>query len=136
MAIIETRDLSFRYDEESGLALDGVNLAIEEGEFVAVLGGNGCGKSTLAKHFNSILLPVGVRANGESFYFDIHEKAHGPHGLVAGMTGSGKSEMVQSWILSMALQFSPQDVSFVLIDFKGTGLLLPCGHTSRWIGGK
>ena len=40
------------------------------------------------------------------------------------MTGSGKSEMVQSWILSMALRFSPKDVSFVLIDFKGTGLLL------------
>ena len=38
MAIIETRDLSFRYDEQSGLALDGVNLSIEEGSFTAVLG--------------------------------------------------------------------------------------------------
>ena len=70
-------------------------------------------------------VPIGVRAGGDAFLFDIHEKKHGPHGLVAGMTGFGKSEMVQSWILSMALTFSPQAVSFVLIDFKGTGLLLP-----------
>lgn len=73
----------------------------------------------------SMAVPIGVKAGGDPFFFDIHEKKYGPHGLVAGMTGSGKSEMVQSWILSMALQFSPQDVSFVLIDFKGTGLLLP-----------
>lgn len=73
----------------------------------------------------SMAVPIGVRANGEAFLFDIHEKKHGPHGMVAGMTGSGKSEMVQSWILSMALKFSPRDAAFVLIDFKGTGLLLP-----------
>ena len=59
MAIIETRDLSFRYDEQSGLALDGVNLSIEEGSFTAVLGHNGSGKSTFAKHLNAILLPTG-----------------------------------------------------------------------------
>jgi len=59
MSIIETRDLSFRYDEEGGLALDGVNIAIDEGSFTAVLGHNGSGKSTLAKHLNAILLPSG-----------------------------------------------------------------------------
>ena len=73
----------------------------------------------------SMAVPIGVRAGNEPFVFDIHQSRHGPHGLVAGMTGSGKSEMAQSWILSMALRFSPQQVSFVLIDFKGTGLLLP-----------
>ena len=73
----------------------------------------------------SMAVPIGVRADGQPFLFDIHEKKCGPHGLVAGMTGSGKSEMVQSWILSMALAFPPQAVSFVLIDFKGTGLILP-----------
>ena len=36
-----------------------LNLTVEQGSFVAVLGGNGCGKSTLAKHFNAILLPCG-----------------------------------------------------------------------------
>lgn len=44
---------------------------------------------------------------------------------MAGMPGSGKSEMAQSWLLSLAVQFSPQDVAFVLVDFKGTGLILP-----------
>lgn len=75
--------------------------------------------------YKSLAVPIGVKTNGDTFGFDIHEKKHGPHGLVAGTTGSGKSEMVQSWILSMAIHFSPMDVSFVLIDFKGTGLILP-----------
>ena len=70
-------------------------------------------------------VPIGIDETGEAFVFDINEKSMGPHGIVAGMTGSGKSEMVQSWILSMAVNFSPYDVSFVLVDFKGTGLLLP-----------
>lgn len=78
-----------------------------------------------AKPHKTMAVPIGIRANGEPFMFDIHEKQHGPHGLVAGMTGSGKSEMVQTWILSMAMNFAPEDVSFVLIDFKGTGLILP-----------
>ena len=60
--ILETKDLHFRYDEEEGpspVVLDGVDLQIEEGTFVAVLGHNGSGKSTLAKHMNAILLPTG-----------------------------------------------------------------------------
>ena len=73
----------------------------------------------------SMAVPIGVTENGSDFVFDIHEKAYGPHGIVAGMTGSGKSEMVQSWILSMCVQFPPSAVNFVLIDFKGTGLILP-----------
>ena len=61
-AILETKDLHFRYDEEEGpspVVLDGVNLQIQAGTFVAVLGHNGSGKSTLAKHMNAILLPTG-----------------------------------------------------------------------------
>ena len=61
--IIKTEDLHFSYPApEEGttpVVLDGVSLDIEEGSFVAVLGHNGCGKSTLAKHFNAILLPSG-----------------------------------------------------------------------------
>lgn len=75
--------------------------------------------------YRSMSVPIGVLPNNELFYFDIHEKKHGPNGVVAGMVGSGKTEMMQSWILSMAVNFSPQDVSFVLVDFKGTGLLRP-----------
>ena len=82
MAIIDTRDLSFRYDEQSGLALDGVNLSIEEGSFTAVLGHNGSGKSTFAKHLNAILLPTGgtvwvggIDTKEESRLFDIRKTA-------------------------------------------------------------
>lgn len=78
-----------------------------------------------AKTSNSFAVPIGIDENGEKFYFDIRDGKHGVHGLVGGMSGSGKSEMLQSWLLSMAMNFSPQDVSFVLIDFKGTGLITP-----------
>ena len=60
--IIQTEQLTFAYTGAEGVAplvLDGVDLQIEAGSFVAVLGHNGCGKSTLAKHFNAILLPSG-----------------------------------------------------------------------------
>ena len=61
--IIKAEHLAYTYpglDEESGVVVfEDMNLTVEEGSFVAVLGGNGCGKSTLAKHFNSILLPTG-----------------------------------------------------------------------------
>ena len=55
-------------------------------------------------------------------YLNLHEKAHGPHGLIAGTTGSGKSETIQSYILSLAVNFHPHDVAFLLIDYKGGGM--------------
>ncbi len=66
--------------------------------------------------------PIGVDTNGEVFCLDLHEKFHGPHGLVAGMTGSGKSEFIITYILSMAVNYHPDEVAFVLIDYKGGGL--------------
>ena len=61
LAFIEIEDLCFAYPSVHGekrMALDHVNLSVDEGEFVAVLGTNGSGKSTLAKHLNAILLPT------------------------------------------------------------------------------
>lgn len=75
--------------------------------------------------------PIGIMAGNKIFSLDIHEKAHGPHGLVAGTTGSGKSELLQTWVLSMCVTYHPHDVSFVLIDYKGGGmanLLEPLPH--------
>lgn len=71
---------------------------------------------------NSLAAPVGINEYGELFKLDLHEKAHGPHGLIAGMTGSGKSEFIITFILSMAVNFHPDEVQFVLIDYKGGGL--------------
>ena len=66
--------------------------------------------------------PIGVDKNRELFKLDLHEKSHGPHGLIAGMTGSGKSEFIITYILSMAINYSPNEVNFILIDYKGGGL--------------
>lgn len=66
--------------------------------------------------------PIGVDSNGGPFYLDLHERTHGPHGLVAGMTGSGKSEFIITYILSLAVNYHPDEVAFILIDYKGGGL--------------
>lgn len=71
---------------------------------------------------NSLAVPIGVTSDGDYFTLDLHEKFQGPHGLVAGMTGSGKSEFLLTYILSLAVSFHPDEVSFVLIDYKGGGL--------------
>ncbi len=73
----------------------------------------------------SLAAPVGVKAGGEVFSLDIHEKYHGCHGLVAGTTGSGKSEFLQAYILSMMINYSPNEVAFVLVDFKGGDMARP-----------
>lgn len=75
-----------------------------------------------SKIFESMAAPLGINAKNEVVFLDLHEKAHGPHGLVAGTTGSGKSEILQSYILSCALRFHPYEIGFVIIDFKGGGM--------------
>ena len=70
----------------------------------------------------SLEAAVGVDTMGEVFRLDLHEKYHGPHGLVAGMTGSGKSEFIITYILSLAVNYHPNEVAFILIDYKGGGM--------------
>ncbi len=72
----------------------------------------------------SLRAEVGVDEQGDLMFLDLHEKYHGPHGLIAGTTGSGKSEFIITYILSMCINYSPDDVSFILIDYKGGGLAL------------
>ena len=84
-SFIEANRISFSYPSYEGeipsLVLDGVDVSIEEGEFVAVLGHKGSGKSTLAKHFNAILVPTegsvsvsGISTAEESKLFEIRQE--------------------------------------------------------------
>lgn len=71
---------------------------------------------------HNLSVPIGICEDGNLCYLDLHERGDGPHGLVAGTTGSGKSEMLMNLILSLAVSFSPQELSFILIDYKGGGM--------------
>lgn len=80
-AFAKAEKLDFRYSDDDGLVLSGLDLSFEEGEFTAVLGHNGCGKSTLAKHMNAILLPSGgavyidgIDTKDDDRIFDIRQK--------------------------------------------------------------
>ncbi|MDO4913920.1 MAG: FtsK/SpoIIIE domain-containing protein, partial [Bifidobacteriaceae bacterium] len=61
-------------------------------------------------------IPLGTTIQG-LYILDIHSK--GPHALIAGTTGSGKSILLESWCLSYATSFSPEQLQFVFLDFKG-----------------
>ncbi len=74
------------------------------------------------KPYKSLRALIGKKSETDDIYLDLHEKFHGPHGLIAGTTGSGKSEIIQTYILSLALNFSPEQVGFLLIDYKGGGM--------------
>ena len=87
-----------------------------------------------AQVYKTMAAPLGVKSKKEIVYLDLNEKKHGPHGLVAGTTGSGKSEILQTYILSMATLFHPYDVSFVIIDFKGGGMVNQFKNLPHLIG--
>ncbi|WP_236005868.1 type VII secretion protein EssC [Desemzia sp. RIT 804] len=82
----------------------------------------------------TLAVPIGLRAMNDPVQLNLHEKAHGPHGLVAGTTGSGKSELIQSYILSLAVNFHPHDVAFLLIDYKGGGMANLFTHLPHLLG--
>ena len=65
--------------------------------------------------------PIGKTSRDAELIFDLNDTdgAHGPHGLIGGMTGSGKSELLRTIVLSLALTHHPYDLNFALIDYKG-----------------
>ena len=75
-----------------------------------------------ARTYESMRASIGQKSGSADCYLDIHEKYHGPHGLVAGTTGSGKSETLQTYMLSLAVNYSPDDIGFFVIDYKGGGM--------------
>ncbi|MEU3608554.1 type VII secretion protein EccCa [Streptomyces sp. NPDC035033] len=72
-------------------------------------------------------VPIGVAANGAPVELDLKESAlggMGPHGMLIGATGSGKSELLRTLVLSLALSHSSERLNFVLVDFKGGATFL------------
>lgn len=74
------------------------------------------------KSYKNLKVLLGKKSQVDEVYLDLHEKYHGPHGIIAGTTGSGKSEVIQTYIISLALSYSPEEVGFLLIDYKGGGM--------------
>ncbi len=82
----------------------------------------------------SLAVPIGLKGKDDLVYLNLHEKAHGPHGLLAGTTGSGKSEFLQTYILSLSVHFHPHEVAFLLIDYKGGGMAQPFRSLPHLLG--
>ncbi|MBR2337970.1 MAG: energy-coupling factor transporter ATPase [Clostridia bacterium] len=110
--MIEVRDVQFRYDEEEGssaVVLDGIHMTVRKGEFVALLGHNGCGKSTLAKHFNAMLLPLGgavlvkdMNTTDERHKYDIRS--------TVGMVLQNPDNQLVSTIVEEDVAFGPENL--------------------------
>ena len=112
-SIIKTQQLRFSYAADEGsvppVVLDGVDLEIAEGSFVAVLGHNGSGKSTLAKHMNAILLPTGgkVYVSGidtadEDALLDIRR--------TVGMVFQNPDNQIVANVVEEAVAFAPENL--------------------------
>ena len=110
---IRTEHLKFSYDaqSESGgvMVFDDLNLSIEDGSFVAVLGHNGCGKSTLAKHFNAVLLPeggsvqvFGMDTSDESLLVDIRR--------TVGMVFQNPDNQMVANVVEEDVAFAPENL--------------------------
>ncbi len=74
---------------------------------------------------------VGMSASG---MLSLDLRIHGPHALVGGTTGSGKSEFLQSWVLGMALAHSPERVTFLFVDYKGGSAFSGCEQLPHSVG--
>ena len=110
---IRTEHLKFSYDaqSESGgvMVFDDLNLSIEEGSFIAILGHNGCGKSTLAKHFNAVLLPeggsvhvFGMDTSDESLLVDIRR--------TVGMVFQNPDNQMVANVVEEDVAFAPENL--------------------------
>ncbi|WP_426623506.1 FtsK/SpoIIIE domain-containing protein [Leifsonia sp. McL0607] len=81
--------------------------------------------------------PGGLRAvvgHGHSGPFALDLRADGPHALVGGTTGSGKSEFLQTWIMALAAEYAPDRVTFLLVDYKGGAAFADCADLPHTVG--
>lgn len=75
-----------------------------------------------ADTISTLAFPIGMTQDNRILMLDAHEKGYGAHGLIGGSTGSGKSELLTTVILSAALSYPPDKLGFFLIDYKGGGM--------------
>lgn len=87
-----------------------------------------------SKPFETLAVPVGIGAGGKRLLLDLHEKFHGPHGLVAGTTGSGKTALLSTYLALAALHYHPHELGFIGIDFKGGDLIRELKDLPHMIG--
>ncbi|MCS7351620.1 FtsK/SpoIIIE domain-containing protein [Thermoflexus sp.] len=79
-------------------------------------------------------VPVGYTDEGTPFVLDLHDRAYGPHAMVIGTTGSGKSEAMRTLALALALHFPPERIQLLFIDFKGGGAFAPLEGLPHSVG--
>ncbi|MBE7047916.1 MAG: energy-coupling factor transporter ATPase [Ruminococcaceae bacterium] len=119
--MIKTEHLRYAYQTENQetikFVLDDIDLTIQQGEFVAILGHNGCGKSTLAKHFNGLLLPSGgtVYVEGmdtkqEQHYWDIRK--------TVGMVFQNPDNQIVATIVEEDVAFAPENLGIPSLEIR------------------
>lgn len=81
----------------------------------------------------NLCVPIGKNEHG-SMYLDLYEKADGPHMLVAGTTGSGKSESIITYLIGLCMKFSPMYLNLMLVDMKGGGFSDRLGNLPHCVG--
>lgn len=81
----------------------------------------------------NLCVPIGANEHGP-MYLDLYEKADGPHMLVAGTTGSGKSETIITYLIGLCMKFSPMDLNLMLVDMKGGGFSDRLGNLPHCVG--
>lgn len=110
--MINTEHLQYTYSTEQDkirFVLDDVNIDIKKGEFVAVLGHNGCGKSTLAKHFNGLLQPTGGKVwvdgmdtKDDGVYWDVRQ--------AVGMVFQNPDNQIVATVVEEDVAFAPENL--------------------------
>lgn len=116
-ALIEVDDVTFHYDPGMQPALQGINLTIEQGEFLAILGANGSGKSTLAKHFNALLVPShgkvlvdGLATNRAENTWSIRSKV--------GMVFQNPDNQIVAATVEQDVAFGPENLGVAPVEIR------------------